>query len=152
MAQCRQKAIWNTGRRLFVNREPASALGATMTLVHHFPDQANTINAWIAKSGFDPNEENSVRLALELGSKPLPDKPDAVYATLNAAWKRVQAKPVPAANVDATAYSGAPALALAEALRAKIGPALAGVPRGQLLNALNTFLRVGMPWLYFEGR
>jgi hypothetical protein len=43
-------------------------------------------------------------------------------------------------------------MALAEALRAKIGSAPAGVARGQMLNALNTFLRSSQPWIFFEGR
>jgi len=116
-----------------------------MSLTHHFPAAADAVNGWIVKSGFDNNEENSVRLALEMGSKPVTDD------NLTAAWKRVQGRSAPA-DVDASGLSGIPAMALSEALRPKIATAPAGVPRGQLRTALDTFMRVGMPWLYFEGR
>ena len=97
------------------------------------------------------DEESSVRLALELGSKPLPDKPEEAYKTLDAAWKRVQGRPPPA-DVDASGLSAIPAAALAAALQAKVANAPAGAAKGQMLNALSTFMRVSQPWLTFEGR
>jgi len=83
-----------------------------MSLVHHFSEQSATVNAWIVKSGFPNDEENSLRLALELGARPVSD------ITLDQAWARVQAKPAPAADVDIRALANFPALALAQALAA----------------------------------
>jgi hypothetical protein len=59
-----------------------------MSLAHHFNDKADVVNGWILKSGSFPNtEEASVRLALEMGSKPVTDD------NLTKAWAAVQSKP-----------------------------------------------------------
>ena len=87
---------------------------------------------------------------MALASKPVTD--DALDGALTAAWKAVVSMPVPPDNVDASGLSGIPAMALVEALRTKVANAPAGVARGQMLNALNTFLRISQPWISFEGR
>jgi hypothetical protein len=43
-------------------------------------------------------------------------------------------------------------MALAQALAAKIETVPGGVAKGQMRNALNTFLRIGPPWIFFESR
>jgi hypothetical protein len=123
-----------------------------MSLTHHFPQQADAVNGWIVKSGFPNDEESSVRLALEVG--PIPADTAAAYARLDAAWKRVQAKPVPSGGVDVTGLLTVPAANLVAALRMKIESPTAprGLPKGQMLNALSTFMRVSQPWISFEGR
>jgi hypothetical protein len=119
-----------------------------MSLTHHFPQAADAINGWLMKSGFPNDEQSSVRLALELGSKPVTD------TNLDAAWKAVQVKPAPSDDVNITGLdlNSVSSLALVRMLQAKVANVPNGVPKGQLKTSLDTFSRVAMPWLFFEGR
>lgn len=104
------------------------------SLVHYFPQQAEAVNAWLfANPRYANTDENAARIAAQVG-------PLLTAASLDAAWKQLQANPNPQQNPN-----GARALALA--LRTRIASCPIQGAKSQMLTALDAIVGIGGSWL-----